>query len=93
VWSSAHCHSATGGSPAGAAGWDSGFVYPAQAPPTPELVPGFVDYPVPELGQLGPIDTGAPSLSFTHTFAEPGVFTYYCVHHVEIGMVGVIVVQ
>jgi plastocyanin len=94
-WASAHCHSATQGLPVGgAAAFDSGFHYPIPAPPTPLLLRGFFDYPVPELGNVGGVvDTGTPTLSFTHTFGAAGTFTYYCVHHFEIGMVGVVVVQ
>ena len=31
--------------------------------------------------------------SFTHTFVQPGVYHYYCDHHVEVGMQGVVVVD
>jgi plastocyanin len=31
--------------------------------------------------------------SFSHTFAQPGVYKYYCDHHVEIGMQGVVIVD
>ena len=31
--------------------------------------------------------------SFTHTFDQPGAYHYYCDHHVEVGMQGVVVVD
>jgi plastocyanin len=31
--------------------------------------------------------------SFTYTFLEPGVYHYYCDHHVEVGMQGTVIVD
>lgn len=80
TWNSAHCHSAA----ADGGAFYSGYHYPAQAPSSPRVLPGFFEYPVPTL---------EPTLSYTHTFAQPGTFTYACEHHRLIGMVGVVVVQ
>ena len=78
-WSSAHCHSAT------AAGvFDSGFLYPTEAPESPQAVPGLVEYPVPDL---------TPALAYRYTFDAPGTYTYACVHHAAIGMVGTVIVE
>lgn len=97
TWNSAHCHSATGGAPGMPDGsFDTGFHYPMAAPPTPQVVPGFLEYPVPALGQVDgpvPIDTGLATLSYTETFDAPGTYAYFCVHHYYVGMVGVVVVQ
>lgn len=86
TWNSEHCHSVTSGPPFMNDGkFDSGFVYPLDEPTTePEGITGLFDYPVPELD--------APTLAFSHTFADAGVFPYYCVHHAAIGMNGVVVV-
>lgn len=81
TWNSEHCHSVT----AMDGSFDSGFVYPAQEPDTPEVAPGLADYPVPTLE-----DT---TLSYSHTFEEPGTYHYVCVHHGTIGMQGVVVVE
>lgn len=84
-WASLHCHSVTQGvAGTSAGGFDSGYVYPTQAGEVPVL-PGFFHYPVPELEQQ--------DLTYTHTFTEPGTFTYYCVHHTLIGMNGVVIVE
>jgi plastocyanin len=77
-WASAHCHSAFGPD------WTTGFHYPVQAPPSPQVLPGLFDHPAP---------TTAPTLSATRTFDAPGVYTYACEHHQVLGMVGVVVVQ
>lgn len=78
MWNSEHCHSVTGD------GFESGFHFPAEEPSTPELAPGLFAYPVPELDD--------PALTFSHTFEEEGVYTYACVHHGAIGMVGTVIV-
>lgn len=78
TWNSEHCHSAT------AVEFDSGFHYPESEPATPLLLPGVFEYPVPEFE--------APTLAYTRTFDEPGVYQYSCVHHAAIGMVGFVVV-
>jgi len=31
--------------------------------------------------------------SFTHTFDQPGVYKYYCDHHIEVGMQGTVIVD
>jgi len=31
--------------------------------------------------------------SFTHTFSQAGVYNYYCDHHIEVGMKGVVIVD
>lgn len=78
TWNSAHCHSVT------FSGFGSGLHYPQTEPTSPRVVPGFFDYPVLE---------SSPTLAYTHTFTTPGRFTYSCVHHALIGMVGVIEVE
>lgn len=78
TWNSSHCHSVDGD------GFSSGFHYPTAAPESPQVVPGFFDYPVPD-------DT--PTLSYTRTFTAPGTYEISCVHHAAIGMVGTIVVE
>jgi plastocyanin len=80
TWNSAHCHSVTS---ADAGVFDSGFHYPTTPPESPQVLPGFFEYPILD-------DT--PTLSFTHTFATPGSYDYFCVHHDGIGMSGVVVV-
>ena len=80
TWNSAHCHSVTGANNA----FDSGFHYPTPEPTSPRVVPGFFDYPVPE---------SEAALSYTRTFTDPGVYRYSCVHHVAIGMAGLVVVE
>ena len=86
TWNSAHCHSVTstdyvsGTTPV----FDSGFHYPTTPPESPQVVPGFFEYPV--------LDE-TPTLSFTHTFSTPGTYSYFCVHHASIGMNGVVVVE
>lgn len=83
LWNSEHCHSVTGDRIA------SGFHYPEQKPDTQEGVPGLFHYPVPASEALG----DPPTLSFTRTFEQEGVYHYQCVHHGVIGMQGVVVVQ
>jgi plastocyanin len=101
-WASYHCHSVTGSLPftdpgaplAGAGGtvFDSGFLYPSDTPPKADMmglaatpgVPGALDYPIPDLDNQ--------TLSFVHTFNDPGYFPYHCIHHQEIGMGGVVIV-
>jgi plastocyanin len=78
TWNSSHCHSVTGDP------FDSGFHYPKVAPTTPQAVPGFFEYPIPEQ---------TAKLSFVHTFRTEGTFSYSCVHHNVVGMQGVVVVQ
>ena len=99
-WASEHCHSvqqkAVG--TALATGFYSGFHYPLAVPTTPKAVPGLVLYPVPDIGDQVPAlngvaGIGSPTLSYTHTFTTPGTYTYICEHHVEIGMVGTVVVD
>lgn len=79
TWNSAHCHSVQATDV-----WNSGFYYPTQAPDSPQVVPGFFEYPVP---------TMAPTLSFTRVFPTAGTFPYFCIHHQVIGMNGVVVVE
>jgi plastocyanin len=101
-WASYHCHSVTGslpltdpGAPLAGAGrplFDSGFLYPSARPRASDMMglaaipgaAGFLDYPIPDLERQ--------TLSFVHTFLDPGVYPYHCVHHQEIGMEGVVVV-
>ena len=80
TWNSAHCHSAR----ADDLSWTSGYFYPAQAPASPQVVPGFFEYPVLE---------ERPTLAFTRTFPTPGEYRYSCEHHATIGMVGVVIVE
>ena len=79
-WWSAHCHSAW----AGDGTFYSGFHYPTATPESPQAVPGFFDYPVPD-------DT--PTLTYRHTFSSPGTYQYFCEHHQAIGMVGTVIVE
>jgi len=99
-WASAHCHSVeqTNGVTPVSGGFYSGFHYPTTAPSTPQAVPGLVEYPVPEIGDQVPAlngvaGIGSPTLFYTRTFTTPGTYTYICEHHVEIGMVGTVVVD
>lgn len=83
-WASLHCHSITAGrAGVGSGQFESGFHYPTETGSI-ALLPGLFHYPLPSTD---------PQLSFTHTFAEPGTYTYFCVHHWMIGMQGVIVVE
>ena len=79
-WNSAHCHSVE----ANDGSWKSGYHYPTDPPESPQVLPGFFDYPV--------LDE-TPTLSYVHTFTEPGTYPYFCVHHEVIGMTGTIVVE
>jgi plastocyanin len=85
-WASLHCHSVTtsrgGGLGTTDPTFDSGFRYPTQAGEV-RVLPNFFDYPVPALEQ---------DLTYTKTFATPGIYPYLCVHHAAIGMQGVVVV-
>lgn len=85
TWNSAHCHSVTFHPNVvfGDSAPDSGFYYPTTAPDSPQVLPGFFEYP---------LLTESPTLSWQHTFSTPGTFTYFCVHHESIGMAGTIVV-
>jgi len=80
TWNSAHCHSVTSNDLL----FDSGYHYPTTPPESPQVVPGFFEYPL-----LDP----TPTLSYTHTFATPGTYNYFCVHHASIGMNGVVIVD
>ena len=81
-WNSANCHSVDGrmDSPS----FYSVFHYPAEPPAAMELVPGAIDYPLPD---------PTPTLTFVHTFNTPGNYLYICEHHVEIGMIGLVIVD
>ena len=79
TWNSEHCHSAD----ASEGSFTSGFHYPQATPTTPQVVPGFFEYPV---------LTDTPTLAFTHTFTTAGTFRYACVHHASIGMNGIVIV-
>lgn len=78
-WNSAHCHSVTS-----AGNFNSGFHYPTPVPFSVNAVPGFFEYPVPD---------AQPKLTYTRTFPTAGMFTYSCVHHATIGMVGIVIVN
>lgn len=86
-WNSSHCHSVEEGmgppAPANQV-FASGFHYPTAPPESPQVQPGFFEYPVLDL---------TPTLTFTHTFTTPGTYNYYCVHHAIIGMRAVVVVS
>jgi plastocyanin len=85
TWNSAHCHSVTATDQvAGAPIFDSGFLYPITPPESPRVAPGLFEYPL--------LDE-TPTLSYTHTFATPGTYDYFCVHHASIGMNGVVIVD
>lgn len=85
TWNSAHCHSVTSASQvSGGPDFDSGLLYPTTPPESPQLVPGFFEYPL--------LDE-TPTLSYTHTFTTPGSYAYFCVHHAPIGMNGVVIVD
>ena len=85
TWNSSHCHSVSSSTstPNGPL-FDSGLHYPTTPPESPQVVPGFFEYPI--------LDD-SPTLSYTRTFTTPGRYSYFCVHHVAIGMQGVIVVR
>ncbi len=104
-WASYHCHSVTGslpglnpGSPVPGSGakplFDSGFIYPAAKPRAADMMglaamtipgaEGFLDYPIPDFDRQ--------TLSYVHTFHDPGVYPYHCVHHQEIGMEALVIV-
>ncbi|HVL89367.1 MAG TPA: plastocyanin/azurin family copper-binding protein [Actinomycetota bacterium] len=78
TWNSVHCHSVQ------AAGFYSGFHYPAPEPGSPRALPGVFDYPMLEEN---------PTFSFTVTFDTPGTYSYVCEHHAAIGMAGLVVVE
>lgn len=82
TWNSAHCHSVQDNIPS--VNLNSGFHYPTTVPDSPKVVPGFFDYPV---------LTDEPTLSFVHTFTEPGTYSYFCIHHVGIGMSATVIVE
>lgn len=85
TWNSSHCHSVTSRDLVeGKALFDSGFHYPTTPPESQQVAPGLFEYPALD-------DT--PTLSYTRTFDTPGTYRYYCVHHVSIGMVGVVIVD
>jgi plastocyanin len=86
TWNSSHCHSVTSEDVVSGDTrvFDSGFHYPTTPPESPRVLPGFFEYPL--------LDN-TPTLSFTHTFATPGTYPYFCVHHASIGMNGVVVVE
>jgi plastocyanin len=79
TWNSAHCHSVESGSV-----FKSGFHYPKIAPEGPQAVPGVFDYPL--------LDE-TPTLSYVRTFTTPGTYSYICIHHASIGMVGNVIVE
>lgn len=79
TWNSAHCHSVQSDG-----NWNSGFFYPTATPDSPQAVPGFFEYPVPET---------EAGLSYTRVFPAAGTFLYYCIHHQNIGMRGVVIVE
>ena len=84
TWNSAHCHSVTfEGDGYGGSAPDSAFLYPTTPPESPQVLPGLFEYLI-----LDP----TPTLSWQHTFSTPGTYSYFCVHHASIGMVGTIVV-
>ena len=80
TWNSAHCHSVE----ANDGSFESGYHYPATAPESPQVAPGVFDYPI--------LDE-TPTLSYVHTFDEPGTYDYFCVHHASIGMTGRVIVE
>lgn len=80
TWNSAHCHSVWS-----AGNFYSRFHYPTTAPSSPQVVPGFFEYPVLEMEE--------PALEYVHTFTEPGTYSYFCEHHAIIGMVATVVVE
>lgn len=86
-WASSHCHSVTFGDPTAdrkERDFGTDLHYPQEAPDSPEAAPGLFHYPV--------LDD-SPTLSYTHTFEEPGTYTYYCIHHWYVGMQGTVVVE
>ena len=84
TWNSSHCHSVGNKADTSPGGFYSGYHYPTATPESPQVVPGFFDYPVPDM---------TPTLSYTRTFTTPGTYQYTCEHHAAIGMVGAVVVQ
>jgi plastocyanin len=81
-WASSHCHSVDGRS--NSPSFYSGFHYPTTPPDSPQVLPGFLEYPIPDPD---------PKLRYVHTFFTPGTYLYICEHHVEIGMIGVVIVD
>ncbi len=81
-WNSANCHSVDGrgANPM----FYSGFHYPTEPPKAPEVLPGLIDYPIPD---------PTPTLTYVHTFDTQGMFLYMCEHHFEIGMIGLVIVD
>lgn len=79
-WNSSHCHSVRGSD----GSFYSGFHYPEESPDSPEVAPGLFHYPVPD---------PSPTLSYVHTFEEPGKFLYDCEHHGQAGMQGLVIVE
>ena len=79
TWGDTFCHSVTEG------------VFGAQSYGVPQQVPS------PSFTTHGSSNVLAEpdglNNSFTHTFDQPGVYHYYCDHHVEVGMQGVVVVD
>ncbi len=81
-WNSANCHSVDGRN--AAPSFYSGFHYPTEPPAAPKVLSGVVDYPIPD---------PTPTLTFVHTFQTAGTYMYICEHHVEIGMIGFVIVD
>jgi plastocyanin len=79
TWGDPFCHSVT----EGAIGAQSYGVAP-QVP-----APSFTTHGTSNVL----VEPDGANNSFTHTFDQPGVYQYYCDHHVEVGMKGVVVVD
>lgn len=89
-WASSHCHSVRSTT------FYSGYHFPSSVPELPSEVPvvGGMETPAAAPGLFHyPVFDLSPTMSYTHTFAEAGVFAYDCEHHMALGMVGVVVVQ
>lgn len=79
TWGDTFCHSVT----EGIFGAQS-YGIPQQVPP-----PSFTTH-----GTTNVLaEPDGTNNSFTHTFDQPGVYQYYCDHHVEVGMKGVVIVD
>lgn len=78
TWGDAFCHSVTEGVVGG-----QSYGVAQQVPPPTFTTQGTNNVLA---------EPDGPNNSFTYTFAEPGVYKYYCDHHVEVGMQGTVIV-
>jgi plastocyanin len=69
----------------------SDIVHTVTADPEAAELPGSVRLPA----GARPFDSGdmRPGEEFVHRFTEPGEYTYFCIPHERVGMVGVVIVK